>query len=212
MKKILVITDSLGLPRPAPEVVEYEQTWVYMLSQQSQVWQHSSGGSTIRELYSQIEYFKMFNPDIVIIQSGIVDCAPRAMSKFENEFINKVWLTKKLAKKFLKEKTLNFLRRKRSCFYTSAYDYEKFVNLFKKAFSDKLYWVGIVPANAGYEKKIPGITLQIEKYNKILNRNLSGKFINSDNLTEKDVMSDFIHLTVSGHLSVFENIKKQILK
>lgn len=212
MKKILVITDSLGLPRPNPEVVEYDQTWVYKLAQENNVWQYSSGGSTIKELYEQIEYLKMFNPDIVIIQSGIVDCAPRAMSKFENEFVNKFKITRKFGQTFLTSKRLNYLRKKRSCYYTNAFEFEKYVKLYLKTFSDKLYWLGIVPANNDYEKKVPGITLQIEKYNKILSSNLSENFISSDNLSDKDVMSDFIHLTVSGHLSVFENIKKHILK
>ncbi len=72
MKKMLIITDSLGLPRPKPEIVEYNDTWVKKISIYYDVWQYSSGGATISDLYSQIEYHKMFNPDIVLIQSGIL--------------------------------------------------------------------------------------------------------------------------------------------
>lgn len=207
MKKVLVITDSLGLPRPTPEIVNYSDTWVNKLSSCCDLWQYSSGGATIKDLYSQVEYHKMYKPDIVIIQSGIVDCAPRALSKFENELINKFSLTKKLGKHFLTTKRLNNFRKKRNCYYTSSIDFEKYVHKYKEIFGDGLFWLGIVPARDEYEAKIPGIKKQIDIYNDILKRQLNNNYISISSLNKDDIMSDFIHLSTSGHNAIFEKIK-----
>ena len=77
MKKLLLITDSLGLPRLFPEKTEYEDTYPNLLKKHFIIMQYSKGGGTIIELYEQTGYFKAFEPDVIILQSGIVDCAPR---------------------------------------------------------------------------------------------------------------------------------------
>src|SRR5688500_17972440 len=95
-KKILIITDSLGLPRAVPEVCSYEQTWPFLLNNAGyQIHQVSIGGATVSELYRQLEYHYLFLPDLVIVQSGIVDCAPRALGKFESLLLNKFIVTRK---------------------------------------------------------------------------------------------------------------------
>ncbi len=71
MKKILVITDSLGLPRKDPEECLYENTWPILLKKNGFIiHQVSIGGATIDQLYRQVAYHKLFNPDIVIIQDS----------------------------------------------------------------------------------------------------------------------------------------------
>ncbi|MBI3519742.1 MAG: SGNH/GDSL hydrolase family protein [Bacteroidetes bacterium] len=210
MTKILVITDSLGLPRPTPEIVKYNETWVNKLSELYRVHQLSIGGGTISNLFSQIEYLKMFEPDFVIIQSGIVDCAPRALTKFESEFFNKFKVTKKILNLYLTKDRTEKLRKKRNKTYTSFEDFEKYLNLFAKEFGDKLYFVGILPGNENYEKKVPGVVGNINKYNALIQVTAIHNFISVDDFCQDDIMTDYIHLTKKGHQKLFERIVKTI--
>lgn len=107
--KLLIFTDSLGLPREKPEIVEYNQTWVNLLKANFEILVFSFGGGTVDQMYSQIAYLKMFNPDFVIVQSGIVDCAPRALKQYELEIIKRSRL---LSKIFGNKRVVSFLRKK----------------------------------------------------------------------------------------------------
>ncbi len=211
MMKVLVITDSLGLPRPVPEVVEPEETWVGLLSKKYDVVSYCSGGSTIKDLYSQIAYFKMYRPEVVFIQSGIVDCAPRAFSQFENEFINKFSLTQRISRRFLtKDKIIN-LRRKRNKTYTPIDEYEKYVANFNNAFPN-VYWVEILSASDDYEKIVPGIQKNVQKYNRVLHEKSNGNVISTGDFSADDIMNDNIHLTKSGNQKLFVKVSLQIEK
>ena len=99
--KVLILTDSLGLPRTSPENLAYEDTWCYSLKDKYDVLQISIGGGVIGEIYKQCQYYKGFKPDIVIIQMGIVDCAPRILGKTENLLLNSNPVTRKILSKIL---------------------------------------------------------------------------------------------------------------
>ena len=91
MEKLLLITDSLGHARPGPEVTYWEDTYAYMLSNDYRIYQYSVGGARIQELAGAARsYLIQFRPDIVIIQSGIVDCAPRAYKWIEERIFEKI--------------------------------------------------------------------------------------------------------------------------
>lgn len=81
MKRILCISDSLGLPRPG---VCYSQTWISMLRNQipSMDFINISRRKTTTDMLSTWnygEYLYFYDPAIVILQLGICDCAPRYM-------------------------------------------------------------------------------------------------------------------------------------
>ena len=85
-KRVLVISDSLGLPRENPDgIIYYENSWPYLLKEKFDVIHLGIGGASIDQLVSQAGYYRFANPDFVILQSGIVDCAPRTMTKKEKE-------------------------------------------------------------------------------------------------------------------------------
>lgn len=210
MIKVLVITDSLGLPRKTPEVVLYQETWVHQLSKQFALHQISIGGGVVEDLFTQVEYAKMFDPDIVIVQSGIVDCAPRALTKLESLSLNRFWLTRKILKGILKPGVLKFLRTKRNKKYTEENKFEKNVANFIEAFHEKLYWIEILPASNEYELLLPGIKKNVEKYNAVLKKQLKGNFIGLDDIKGEHIMSDNIHLSSNGHAYLFSKIKNLI--
>lgn len=206
MKKVLIFTDSLGLPRPNPEIVNYNETWIFLLSQKYHTHQISVGGGEITVLSAQIEYAKMFNPDFVIVQSGIVDCAPRALTKTESRILNKYSLSRTILKFILRPKTLNLLRKNRNAVYTEKTIFEKHIMKFLKAFDLKLFWIGIIPATNEYEKIVPGISAKINEYNLIIKKHLGTNYIDLYDIKTSHVMSDFIHLSKEGHQFVYEKI------
>lgn len=197
--KVLAITDSLGLPRAKPEFVAVEKTWINRLSNVHEVVYFSYGGGTIDQLFSQVEYLKLYNPDLVIVQAGIVDCAPRALTKTENILINNFRLTKYIFSKLVTEKELLFLRRSRKKTYTSLPRFEYYMNQLFRIFGEKLFWIGILPALPGYEKKVPGVLGNINNYNTLIERKLGNRFISTSHFTDLDIMTDFIHLTEKGN-------------
>lgn len=206
--KVLIITDSLGLPRPVPEIVLYEETWCHKLSEISIVHQCSLGGGTIDQLSSQLNYLKMFSPDFVIVQSGIVDCTPRALTKTENYLVNKFWLSRKLMNYF--SKLIIRSLRKRGKTYTTPKVFSANVNRFLKEFGSKLYWVGIIPAVEKYENKITGVEKNINTYNTILQEKLKMNYISTAEFSESFLMSDFHHLNKAGHHKLFLDISGRL--
>lgn len=206
--KLLLITDSLGLPRNTPELVKYNETWCGILSNEFDIHQCSIGGGTISKLLSQLEYLKMYEPDRIIIQSGIVDCAPRALSEVENYLLNKYKLTSKLLR--WGSGRLIPLLRKRGKTYTSIDKFQRAVKRFKSEFGEKLYWIGIVPPSKDYEKKIPGISKNILAYNQLLKKELGHNLIDITRLKSDCIMPDFIHLNTRGNRCLAEQIIARI--
>ena len=92
-KRILILSDSLALPRNKPETTVVEDTYPYLLKNHFEVYQCSIGGGMVEDLLKQSFYFSQFQPDIVILLSGIVDCAPIAYS-FREESLFKNTPTK----------------------------------------------------------------------------------------------------------------------
>lgn len=89
-KKILCISDSLGLPRP---LVDYEHTWFYMLKSKLVDYElipYFRRGATTDSLadsnYGETLFY--YNPDIIVLQLGICDCSPRYMKR--NSLLHKI--------------------------------------------------------------------------------------------------------------------------
>jgi hypothetical protein len=212
-KRILIVSDSLALPRMEPEVVEYEQTWPFLLKMAFPdccFHQLSIGGATVRLLKNQLSYLEKFNPDVVIVQSGIVDCTPRALTSLESDFINNFGITYNLGKIVL-PKITNQLRKYRHICYTPEPFFKEAVESIKKTYDNvALFWLEILPASDAYEAKIPRVKKQVIRYNEILNSLLGAKVVAMDQFPSNGIMSDFHHLNVTGHLYVYGILHERI--
>ncbi|HEY9049471.1 MAG TPA: SGNH/GDSL hydrolase family protein [Ohtaekwangia sp.] len=210
MKRILVVGDSLTLPRDKPETCVYQNTWPELLKKSFIVHQVSIGGGTIRDLHRQLEYYKAYNPDIVILQSGIVDCAPRSLSQFEVMVLEKNWFTRKFFLPLVKRNS-KFLRKVRGKTYTPAGTFSSFLDKIKKQLPGaKIYSLAILPTNDQYELVVPGITKKVKEYNEILKKHFGTGFISLDEIDRKGIMSDHIHLNEIGHLYVYNILMNTI--
>src|SRR5687768_9305673 len=108
MKRCLILTDSLGLPREEPEVLNYEDTWPYLIRKYHslEVIQASIGAATSTDLMTQVFYYKNTRPDIVLVQCGIVDLTPRAFLPYELSLFKKFRVSKFMLNRITKNKNL----------------------------------------------------------------------------------------------------------
>lgn len=205
--KILVLSDSLALPRHKPETCIFDNTWPQLLKNSGfTLHQVSLGGGTIIDIFKQSKYHKSFNPDIVIVQAGIVDCAPRFISRDEKYFLTKI---PRYGKKVINFLNKPWLRKIRSLTYVKQKEYNKYLKRIVKLYGNaqQIYFCEIV-GGEGYENVLPGIRRNIRKYNSILSSIEGTKMINfeQDDIT----MSDFHHLNRNGHRDLFNQIRTQI--
>lgn len=205
---IIFLTDSLGLPRTKPESVRLEETYIELLRERykdHKIINISLGGATIETLREQLlNYYNAVVPDLIFVQSGIVDCAPRALKKWETALLSKHAVLRKFSDVVIK-KNIKKIRKHRKLTYTSITRFSQIANEFRKKFDKKLYWIGILPALPEYETQLPGITANITHYNEALANTLSSNFINTSDIGD-GIMSDFHHLNKAGNFYIYQKI------
>lgn len=206
-KRILVISDSLALPRKNPEETLYEDTYPYMLKNDYEVLQLSYGGGTIKEIVHQAHYYLSFNPDYIILQSGIVDCAYRAFPLIVDKgalYSNFLNLYRRIIAKLIKPRRLrNFFKFR----YTQPDEFQNNLSLLKKEFSSsKLIAIGIVNGSKEYEKVVPGISKSIDQYNELLKKYFPHGFIDLSEMGSECVMSDCHHINKQGHFYIYKKL------
>lgn len=206
-KKVLILSDSVALPRNEPEVCVYEDTWPHLLRQNEYtVHQVSIGGATSADLLSQINYHIPFNPDIIILHVGVVDCAPRFMTKIELGIMKRIPI---IGKKVIGIMNNNRVRKARKITYVSISQFDENIRAILSYFKDKLVFVvGIVPAPAAYEQLLPRITENINSYNNVLRK--YSNFVPLDHMDEAALMSDYHHVNALGHKYIFETLTQEL--
>lgn len=204
--RILIFTDSLSLPRSTPEICHHTDTWPERLRNLGhEVCLSAIGGATIKTLFRQTFYFGNTGYfDLVIIQSGIVDCAPRFARQWEVKLLQ---ATPVLGKILLKALNTNFIRSFRNITYTSPTSFKQFVDQFDKSFTCPVWYIPILPASSAYEQRLPGVSKNIARFNQLLP---SERIIDIMKLTSNDLMSDFHHLNSNGHYVITNAIIEKI--
>jgi len=204
---ILVITDSLGFPRATPEVVLYHETYIARLQAafpDYDVVHFGHGGATIEQLFKYTSYYhQTLQPDFCFIQSGIVDCAPRALTEIELQIVKRVpllgnWIGK------LVQRNARAIRKARKLYYTPFEKYSHYVRSFEETF-ERVYWITMPMPAKEYEVITPGITDQVVKYNRLL---VERNHISTEDFGRDDMMTDYHHLSISGHAKIFEKLRR----
>jgi len=128
MKKIIILGDSLAMQRPTEGVV-YKQTYGYLVKNYFEsygnyfviIMAKRANDTNIQSRSDRTLYdIKQFEPDIVIIHLGIVDCAPRIFTKIEREIVG-------VLPQLLNNKIINFFSKRR-LFFTKYFP-KKYVNV-----------------------------------------------------------------------------------
>ncbi|WP_292010861.1 SGNH/GDSL hydrolase family protein [Chryseobacterium sp.] len=201
INKVLVISDSLALARDIPELTLFEETWPELLKKEGlQIDQISIGGATSTDLLKQAYYHKLFNPDIVFVQVGIVDCAPRFATRFEVDFLTRLPV---IGKKILKKMNTPKVRNRRQISYVNEKQFSQNLLDIKRSFNCPTFFLTILPASKDYEILVPGVIDKINRYNKVIK---SYDFIDLEEIPQNHIMSDHHHLNKLGHEFIFNKM------
>lgn len=192
-KTILILTDSVALPREIAKTT-WEDTYIFKLKEHFKDYQIinvSIGGASIVDIKNQINYYKILKPKIVILQCGIVDAAPRAFGRVEIQIIKKTHLFR-FTKPFV-----SILRKYRKHHYCDFKNFHLNLKYIKRELNaTKFYSIGIIPASIPYEKKLPGVTKSIKKYNDILKKETF--FLSTAKLPKNGILEDHHHINKIG--------------
>lgn len=207
--RILILTDSLSLPRKHNTgEVFWEEIYTNLLRKEFpniEFVHLGIGGATITDLLAQMNYYKNLKPDLIILQTGIVDCAPRAFGRIELELIKRLHVFRIVKYSF------KFLRKYRRVTYTNINIFREALKKFKEIFQDTEFWaIGIVPGCSEYDKVVPGVSANIKLFNKTLKSEM--KFIDLENIPRNGILEDFHHLNIKGHHYIYTLLKYELIK
>ncbi|MEO7487472.1 MAG: SGNH/GDSL hydrolase family protein [Ferruginibacter sp.] len=207
--KVLLLTDSVSLPRKYEGgTVLWEDIYCSRLKKKFPDVEFvllAMGGSTITEIELALNYYTQVNPDMIILQSGIVDCAPRALGQLEQQIIMKLHLFR------LVHPLTKFMRKYRNISYTNPKIFEKTLLKIKNTFPEKPFIsIGILPGCEAYNIKVPGVSEKIIEYNNILAKQTI--FIDNTDFPREGIISDFHHMNEIGHHVIFKKLLPLIEK
>ena len=226
----MIIGDSLALPG---HLNKYENTWIYLLKKNFPKYDFitylrralttdvliTNGGGLdgIDDLPWGADCLESFMPDIVILQIGIVDCAPRL---FKQTGIEKYFI--KLLPKPFKNYYINIIKkykkRSSSQSYTSSENFKVYLknyfNRCKNIRLNKLIVIGIPYPNSKMISKNQNIINSIKTYNNIYDK-LSSMFNFIKAIYPLDsrrknyeIFQDGYHPNTLGHNEIFQELKK----
>jgi hypothetical protein len=218
MVKGLILTDSVGNPRsfPPSEKVDLENTYPYLLrSGYKDILFHqiSFGNIKTESLISQaISYFVAWEPDILIVQSGMSDCRPEAFSELEKEIINSLKIFRPLRKYLYHPAVIKFRNKSR----VSEEQFQKSLKKMKLIFAkSEIMWLEIITsASGGLHESRPGVLKKIQRFNGIIKEVFDEGYVEIHNEINQanGINSDHLHIRKSGHEVIAELLSSRIDK
>lgn len=228
MKKILIVADSMAMPRGE---VKYENTWIYKLQQylesdyiiidktkrastSERLVEEGGGYKNIKEGADLLEHYE---PNIVIIQIGITDCSPRYLNK--NKLFTKIL---NRSPQIIQNTIYSFLKKysSRKPKYSDVSPDKFRENLetyIQRAFllNTTIIALSISPVTSLFQQKSPHINNNINHYNALMkdleNRHENFKVISPlANLNFNEIAVDELHYNEVGHHIIFETLKDLI--
>jgi len=205
MKRIMIVTDSIGLPRDG---VPYEDTILNKFESWGSLWVMGGGGETVSSDYSRVAnmtyYLRQNFFDAGIIMIGLVDCAPRPLPMTVRYIVSTLpeWFQEPVVK------IIHFLRpvlvRIGLYQFTPIYPFKRTYELLLDAcqkLCKRVVVIGICPVKADVDEHSPGLTKQIEVYNVVIEglvKEHGFSFIDISDFPET-YLTDDAHLNSEGH-------------
>lgn len=172
---LLIHGDSLALPRDG---VQYHETWPSRLRTKLDEWtviNRARDGKTTKELISDEEWenrrqLDLYTPRVVVLQLGIVDCAPRKVRKIERQLVEE--LESQLLRRISYFLATNFRSRSMKRAYVSPDEYRAnlsaFVERAMENGSENVLFVKILSPSEKYSDQNKHSAASITQYNEIL--------------------------------------------
>lgn len=206
-KTCLLVGDSLGLPRSD---VDYYSTWPYIVQSSESNYHFISRfqrALTSKQLCDgeERDWLEFYKPSVVILQVGIVDCAPRLVRKssilmrflsiMPPKFKSMIWRMIKA----------NWNREARKC-DVSLVDFKGFIYDYlrrcDKLGLERLFFIKIANPSAKLAAASPSISNQIANYNLAIDElSLLFDFCSVLEIPVNDrcFVEDGYHLNHTGH-------------
>lgn len=226
---VSIITDSLSLGRidydknkikPNVKVHQYE-CWPWLISKSHQVYINAKRERTTDYLITEdvkYESIDLVNPDCIIIQIGVVDCAPRVISLFEKRILNLWAFPKFIRNRIIKDRSArrNAIQEENPLkkVYVEPQGFINNISTFVESNQHiKIIAIPILCDNRAIDKTSIGFSSNVKRYNNIL-ANLSIKYSNLDYVDSLESMNnqseffcmDGYHLTAHGHGHITNNL------
>ncbi len=224
--RVVTFADSLAMPRfTPPDIIHWEETWPRQLSDAlhraqcpTEVINCGGRARTIDSLVSNDfhEHIELKEPDVVIIQIGVVDCAPRIFTRLERRIISRPRFPRFLRKRLVARRSARRAeiigRDPLAKVYTSPERFAKYL----KQFEERRLQVERPPAMVVLpivgnpdvmDSKSPGYSDNVARYNELLStycRDSGARWITPEQLLQQYdnaemFCSDGYHLSVVGN-------------
>lgn len=209
--KILIIGDSNCLPHYnlSNKSINLEDIYIFKLQEklnkhtiEKVIW----GGITTKQLTNfAISYYEKWQPDIVIIHSGINDVKKQFISNSLSNYFFKIFSLFNISKKEYKKDILynkNLIKFK-NVPKVKIKNFKEQILRIKESFSkSKIIYIGI-HSNAKVNDERPNTFQDIINYNKILKEEFKEYFVDDGIFSqEQDYTKDGYHLNKNGHLKL----------
>jgi len=213
--KILLIGDSNCLPKYglANNSIGIEDIYTFKL--QEKLNQHIIekvlwGGITTKQLTNfAISYYEKWQPDIIIIHSGINDVKKQFISNNLSHYVFKIFSLFNISKKKYKNDILynSNLIKYRGVSKEEIKNFKEQILLIKSSFSkSKIIYIGI-HSNKNINNERPNTFESIINFNKILKEEFKELYIDDGIFSsEHDYLEDGYHLNKKGQNKLLEKI------
>ena len=232
--KIVILADSLALPRPEHEGnIPYEATYPYLLEQSlrqqdsftPQVIERGMRRRTIELVLDDwLELVEFRKPDIVVVHVGIVDCAPRVFLRHEASLVTRLRPVR------LQKSIFDFAHKHRRRIVTLRRRVYVPAERFRRHLAEvcekgraaglkSLVLVNILVPPDELEQRSPGFQQNVHIYNRMLEeeaRQPGVHLIDLNGLIEKEggpdkLLLDGIHINEAGHRLLARELEAHIL-
>lgn len=228
--KIVIMADSLAMPREGETNVPYEATYPYLLDQSLRrrfgcdaplVIERGMRRRTIEYVLDEwYELVDLRRAEVVVVHVGVVDCAPRVFLRRERQFVEN------LRPAILREAILRNVHRHRRTIvnvrkkvYVPADRFNVLVGqVIERAKQSKLrslVFVNIITPPAEMDERSPGFVQNVRVYNEILAAHAKGDgvhLIDLDRMIKEaggvdQLTVDGIHINEAGHAMLAKEIE-----
>lgn len=220
--KVLCVGDSMGMPRKG---VLYEDTWYYRIQErypQIRFIDKFRRNLTSKDIYKNDDYSANYVPDIVVLQCGICDCAPRIINEKNVFWRGMIFLCDQMRIKNQFWHVVKFLfkRNKRTRVWVPLSDFKNYVsdyvnNLINNCNIQRVIIIGICTPSVELQSKSQYLMSNINKYNSVykeLSYNNSKHIVYINPLCNADesLYVDGYHANKLGHNHVLEALDKEL--
>lgn len=218
--KIIIIADSVSMPRHG---IAYEETWIHMLKREFPAYDiidRTARGSTSTRLVTEggggADLLETYMPNIVILQQGMAEAAPRLFDKGGMEYaIVSRYMPPRIRKKYIEYVKKRRVRNPDITDVTPERFRANITAFFDRTrnINARVILIPILPPTAEYMRKSPHAPKNVERYNAIY-RETAARY---DNITIIDpfrpdidintISIDELHVNTEGSRLIFEALK-----